>query len=328
MEDAVPALLVTREIREHVNVFHTMTDLFNAYIALTMLGLAGTPRQVYELHVLPSLSNETLQSCFSWSVLIWVLVVAQISLRTCCLEASLVLAGSCWQHSLHPGPVQCLVCAHLTAGEGSICVHAACWLGGMCSSAAPDIHHAAGQLHPGTYAGRSSCWMITAMAPWMACGLQWQQVADSRPWISHGRQQRQVWLLCWLTHLPARGRSNACIQSTRACCITGVCCHDFEMAKILAAAKHAFPVCLTVLVHTAGGRRLLRRARQLPGPVVLERAVLVPPGYSSLLYAHGREANSCPQGTELFKVKASLAPGCTHQHRLMQRLCSSAESVC
>lgn len=46
MEDAVPALLVTREIREHVNVFHTMTDLFNAYIALTMLGWTGTPRQV------------------------------------------------------------------------------------------------------------------------------------------------------------------------------------------------------------------------------------------------------------------------------------------
>ena len=46
MEDAVPALLITREIREHVNVFHTMTDLFNAYIALTMLGLPGTPRQV------------------------------------------------------------------------------------------------------------------------------------------------------------------------------------------------------------------------------------------------------------------------------------------
>ena len=46
VEDAVPALLVTREIREHVNVFHTMTDLFNAYIALTMLGWTGTPRQV------------------------------------------------------------------------------------------------------------------------------------------------------------------------------------------------------------------------------------------------------------------------------------------
>ena len=46
MEDSVPALLITREIREHENVFHTMTDLFNAYIALTMLGWAGTPRQV------------------------------------------------------------------------------------------------------------------------------------------------------------------------------------------------------------------------------------------------------------------------------------------
>ena len=129
------------------------------------------------------LSNETLQSCFSWSLCgTFDLGPGSTNqLRTCCLEASLVWAGSCWQHSLHPGPVQCLVCAHSTAGEGSICLHAACWLGGLCSSAAPDIHHVAGQLHPGTYAGRSSCWMITAMAPWMACGLQWQQVADSRP---------------------------------------------------------------------------------------------------------------------------------------------------
>ena len=51
MEDAVPALLITREICEHVNVFHTMTDLFNAYIALTMLGWADTPRQVQEIQL-------------------------------------------------------------------------------------------------------------------------------------------------------------------------------------------------------------------------------------------------------------------------------------
>ena len=34
--------------------------------------------------------------------------------------------------------------------------------------------------------------MITAMAPWTACGLQWQQAVATRPWSSHGRQQRQV----------------------------------------------------------------------------------------------------------------------------------------
>ena len=48
--------------------------------------------------------------------------------------------------------------------------------------------------------------MITAMASWMACGLQWQQAADSRPWSSHGRQQRQVWSLYWLTRLRAQQR--------------------------------------------------------------------------------------------------------------------------
>lgn len=42
-----PTLLVTREIEEHANVFHTMTDMLNVYITLRMLrwDLHG-PRQV------------------------------------------------------------------------------------------------------------------------------------------------------------------------------------------------------------------------------------------------------------------------------------------
>ena len=40
-------LLVTREIEEHANVFHTMTDLLNVYITLRMLGWdLRAPRQV------------------------------------------------------------------------------------------------------------------------------------------------------------------------------------------------------------------------------------------------------------------------------------------
>ena len=45
-------------------------------------------------------------------------------------------------------------------------------------------------------------------------------------------------------------------------------------------------------------RRLHRLNRTL-----LERAVLVPPGYTSLLYAHSYEDNSCPYNTALFKVR-------------------------
>ena len=34
---ATATLLITREVKEHVNVFHTMTDLLNAYICIRML---------------------------------------------------------------------------------------------------------------------------------------------------------------------------------------------------------------------------------------------------------------------------------------------------
>ena len=40
-----------------------------------------------------------------------------------------------------------LCSAHSIVGEAYVCLHAACWLGAMRSSVAPDIHHAAGQLH-------------------------------------------------------------------------------------------------------------------------------------------------------------------------------------
>ena len=36
--EPAPSLLVTREVREHANVFHTLTDLLNVYISLRMLG--------------------------------------------------------------------------------------------------------------------------------------------------------------------------------------------------------------------------------------------------------------------------------------------------
>lgn len=32
-----PTLLITREIEEHANVFHTMTDLLNVFISLRLL---------------------------------------------------------------------------------------------------------------------------------------------------------------------------------------------------------------------------------------------------------------------------------------------------
>ena len=38
------------------------------------------------------------------------------------------------------------------------------------------------------------------------------------------------------------------------------------------------------------------------GKTLLHDAVFVPPGYTSLLYAHGNEDNNCPHNTALFKV--------------------------
>ena len=44
--DETPTLLVTREIREHANVFHMLTDMLNAYISVRTMGWEGLPRQV------------------------------------------------------------------------------------------------------------------------------------------------------------------------------------------------------------------------------------------------------------------------------------------
>lgn len=39
-----PTLLVTREVTEHANVYHTLTDLLNVYISLRMLDLESHSR--------------------------------------------------------------------------------------------------------------------------------------------------------------------------------------------------------------------------------------------------------------------------------------------
>ncbi len=49
----VPVLLVTREAQEYNNVFHTMTDVLNAYITLRMLGWESGPRVVVLLDAHP-----------------------------------------------------------------------------------------------------------------------------------------------------------------------------------------------------------------------------------------------------------------------------------
>lgn len=42
--EAEPTLLVTREVTEHANVYHTLTDLVNVYISLRMLNLESRSR--------------------------------------------------------------------------------------------------------------------------------------------------------------------------------------------------------------------------------------------------------------------------------------------
>ena len=44
----------------------------------------------------------------------------------------------------------------------------------------------------------------------------------------------------------------------------------------------------------------MRRAGNLSAKTLLKDAVFVPPGYSSLMFAHLYEANSCPQAAHLF----------------------------
>lgn len=45
----------------------------------------------------------------------------------------------------------------------------------------------------------------------------------------------------------------------------------------------------------------MRRVGKMSGTILFEKAVFVPPGYTSFLFAHLEEANSCPHTTELFR---------------------------
>lgn len=58
---------------------------------------------------------------------------------------------------------------------------------------------------------------------------------------------------------------------------------------------------MALLACCTGGHGTVRRVHTL-NKTLLQQAVFVPPGYTSLLYAHGHEDNSCPYNTALFKV--------------------------
>ncbi|PRW45163.1 EGF domain-specific O-linked N-acetylglucosamine transferase [Chlorella sorokiniana] len=51
--EELPTLVVTRETKEHANVFHTFTDLLNTYITLKVMGWEDKPRQVVILDAHP-----------------------------------------------------------------------------------------------------------------------------------------------------------------------------------------------------------------------------------------------------------------------------------
>jgi hypothetical protein len=44
--EETPTLLVTREIKEHANVFHMLTDMLNVYISVRTMSWEGVPRQI------------------------------------------------------------------------------------------------------------------------------------------------------------------------------------------------------------------------------------------------------------------------------------------
>lgn len=50
-----------------------------------------------------------------------------------------------------------------------------------------------------------------------------------------------------------------------------------------------------------GESSAVRRVGDLKQATVFRKALFVPPGYSSLLFAHLHEANSCPMSTSLFR---------------------------
>ncbi len=75
--EALPSLLVTREVTEHVNVFHTLTDLLNVYISLRMLGLENQSR------CWPCLPA-CLPVCLSVCMYVCLYVCLSVHLAVCC----------------------------------------------------------------------------------------------------------------------------------------------------------------------------------------------------------------------------------------------------
>ena len=78
--------------------------------------------------------------------------------------------------------------------------------------------------------------------------------------------------------------------------------------------KHCLSVCWLKevsmrLMHAggSGGSGTARRLHMLDRSLY-QTAIFVPPGYTSLLYAHGYEDNSCPYNTALFKVIFIIQP--------------------
>ncbi len=59
--------------------------------------------------------------------------------------------------------------------------------------------------------------------------------------------------------------------------------------------------CVSQRQLCTGGPGTVRQLHTL-NKTMLQQAIFVPPGYTSLLYAHGHEDNSCPYNTALFKV--------------------------
>ena len=75
-----------------------------------------------------------------------------------------------------------------------------------------------------------------------------------------------------------------------------------------------------------GGPRTVRQLHTL-NKTMLQQAILVPPGYTSLLYAHGYEDNGCPYNAALFKVSGFAAmhkTDCSGEARLVLHLPSSS----
>lgn len=81
-----------------------------------------------------------------------------------------------------------------------------------------------------------------------------------------------------------------------------------------------------------GGHGTVRRVHTL-NKTLLQQAVFVPPGYTSLLYAHGYEDNSCPYNTALFQVsegrnQAGSPTACMPKYTLKRNMQTAAFDSC